>query len=348
MSTNYNDLKTKIIDLKDRCLADIQSAVSLESLEEIRVLYLGRKGKIADFMTLLKDLSLEEKRVMGPLLNDLKVTIETFFFEHKHHLEAETFKQKEACYQDFDVTAYTPGLLKGSLHPLTLATEEIQNIFRSMGYKVATGPEVETDFFNFEALNIPKNHPARDMQDTFWTSIPDTVLRTHTSPVQIREMRKGKLPLALIVPGRVYRQEATDASHDYMFHQVEGLYINKKTSMAELIGTVKNFLKAFFKQEDLQVRLRPSYFPFVEPGIEIDMSCPFCKTGCSTCKQSTWIEIMGAGLVHPNVLRHGNIDPEIYSGFAFGFGLTRLVLLKYKIPDIRLIHGNHKEFLKQF
>lgn len=346
--SNKNHVTEPLETLKNSCINALTSSLSLESLEEVRIEYLGRKGKIADSMALLKNISVEEKRVQGPLLNNLKEEAEACYYQQKNYLETKKLEEKEALFKDFDVTACTPGQLKGSLHPHTLATERIKEIFTSMGYKIATGPEVETEFFNFEALNIPKNHPARDMQDTFWTEIPDTVLRTHTSPVEIHEMQKGNLPLAIIATGRVYRQEATDASHDYMFHQVEGLFIDKNVSMANLIGTIKEFLKAFFEQEDLKIRLRPSYFPFVEPGIEIDMSCPFCKTGCSTCKRSTWIEIMGAGLTHPNVLHHGNIDPKIYSGFAFGFGLTRLALLKYKINDIRLMHSNHREFLKQF
>ena len=346
--SNKNQTIDTLNTLKKTCIDALRNSNSLELLEEVRIEYLGRKGKIADVMTLLKDLSVEEKRTQGPLLNSLKQEAEAAYYEQKNYLETKKLEEKEALFKDFDTTAYLPEQLTGSLHPHTLATQRVQEIFKSMGYKIATGPEVETDFFNFEALNIPKNHPARDMQDTFWTEIPDLVLRTHTSNVQIHEMRKGKLPLAVIMPGRVFRQEATDASHDYMFHQVEGLFIDKNVSMSHLIGTVKAFLQAFFEQENLKIRLRPSYFPFVEPGIEIDMSCPFCTSGCSTCKRSTWIEIMGAGLVHPNVLKHGNIDSTIYSGFAFGFGLTRLTCLKYKINDIRLMHSSQKEFLKQF
>ena len=210
------------------------------------------------------------------------------------------------------------------------------------------GPEIETDYYNFEALNIPQNHPARDMQDTFWIDVPGLVMRTHTSNVQVRTMELHNPPFAIIAHGRTFRNEATDASHDCMFRQLEGLVVSEDASIAQLIATMQLFLRSYFKKESIKVRCRPSYFPFVEPGIEIDMSCPFCSSGCSTCKHSTWIEVVGAGLVHPHVLKAGGIDAQKYAGFAFGFGLTRLVMIKYGIKDIRLLHNPQIEFLKQF
>lgn len=215
-----------------------------------------------------------------------------------------------------------------------------------MGFAVADGPELETEFFNFTALNIPDNHPAREESDTFWID-NEHLLRTQTSTVQIKTMMSQKPPIAIIAPGRTMRNEATDASHDFMFMQFEGLYIGEDVSIANLLATLKSFLTQFFGS-DVKLRVRPGYFPFVEPGLEIDASCPFCKKGCSVCKKTKWIELMGAGLVHPNVLKHCKLDPEKYSGFAFGFGLTRLVMLKYQIPDIRLLHSGNIKFLKQF
>lgn len=342
------ELEKKIKNIQQSCLEAIEKSRSLETLEAARVEFLGRKGKIANLMPLLKDLTVEEKRIFGPKLNALKQETESAYENKKSQFEKEILSQKEDEQKYFDVTASVPQKNFGSLHPHTLTTQEIEDIFTSMGYHVADGPEVETDYFNFEALNIPKGHPARDMFDTFWIDIPGLLLRTHTSPVQIREMKKKKAPLAIIVPGRVYRYEATDASHDFMFHQVEGLLIGENISLAHLIETMKEFLRTFFKKDTINVRIRPGYFPFVEPGIEFDMSCPFCTKGCSVCKHTQWIEIVGAGLVHPTVLKHGGIDPQTYSGFAFGFGLTRLCMLKYGINDIRLLHGNNVQFLKQF
>ena len=218
-----------------------------------------------------------------------------------------------------------------------------------MGYDIADGPEVETDFYNFQALNIPADHPARDMHDTFWLTTPSLLLRTHTSPVQIRAMEHKPLPLAIFAPGRTFRNEATDASHLFMFTQGEGLVIDKNISIANLLATARAFLQAFFEKEDLHIRARPGYFPFVEPGIEIDASCPFCSgKGCSPCKKTGWIELLGAGLVHPNVLKAGGIDPQEYSGFAFGFGIERLAMIKYGINDVRLFHSSKLPFLRQF
>lgn len=217
-----------------------------------------------------------------------------------------------------------------------------------MGFEIIDGPELEEDFYNFEALNIPPDHPARDMQDTFWLTLPGRLMRTHTSSVEIHAMLKKKPPLAIVVPGRAYRNEATDASHDFQFMQLEGLLVDKNVSLSNLLATMKSFLQTFFERKDLTLRIRPGYFPFVEPGIEIDMSCPFCTQGCAVCKRTRWIEVAPAGLTHPAVLKACSIDPTEYSGFAFGMGLTRLVMLKYGITDIRLLHSNKVEFLQQF
>lgn len=342
-----SNLQSEIIVLEKSFKKAVEPINSLEELEALRITYLGRKGKVAGLMPLLKKLSLEDKRELGPLVNNLKKITETLYQEKKEYLFDKSLELKEESFKDFDVTAYIPNQPQGSLHLYTQATQEIVSLFASMGYSVEEGPEAETEYNNFEALNIPGDHPARDMQDTFWTKIPELLLRTHTSPVQIRTMKKQKPPLKIIVPGRVYRNESTDASHDFQFHQFEGMVIDKNISLANMIATMKLFLETFFKKE-LKVRARPGYFPFVEPGIEIDMSCPFCKDGCSTCKKTQWIEMVGAGLIHPNVLKAGGIDPEIYTGFAFGFGLTRLIMIKYGINDIRFLHNSNVEFLKQF
>ncbi len=326
----------------------IEACSSLEALEAFRIEFLGRKGKIADLMPKLASLSLEDKRAAGPAMNELKATVECLFESKKQALVDAALTAQEEQHKDFDVTAYNRRPLEGSLHPYTQVTQEITAFFRSLGFQVADGPEVESEYYNFEALNVPANHPARDMQDTFWLTIPSLVMRTQTSNVQIHSMETHKPPIAVISMGRTYRQEATDASHDYMFQQLEGVFIDKKVSLSHLIGTMKLFLQTFLGDKHLKLRLRPGYFPFVEPGLEFDASCPFCTTGCATCKHSRWIEMGGSGLIHPNVLKAGGIDPNTYQGFAFGLGLTRLVMLKYGISDIRLLHNCQVEFLKQF
>jgi phenylalanyl-tRNA synthetase alpha chain len=319
-----------------------------QELEQLRIEFLGRKGKLNELTTLLKELPLEEKRIAGPRINAIKQEI-TSALEAKEKELAE-IKQIQANLRQstFDVTSYKPGTLQGSLHPYTYVIQDIENVFMSMGFLIAQGPEVETDFINFEALNIPADHPARDMHDTFWLNTPNLLLRTHTSTVQIHSMTNQKPPIAIAAPGRVYRHEATDASHDFMFLQCECAFIDKNVSMANLLATTKQFLQGLFKREKMDIRVKPSFFPFVEPGIQFDMTCPFCTNGCSVCKKTRWIEIGGAGLIHPHVLKTCGIDTEEYSGFAFGFGLTRLVMLKYGIPDIRLLHNPKIEFLKQF
>jgi phenylalanyl-tRNA synthetase alpha chain len=338
----------KLNQLKKEFETQLSAATTIPLLEAVRIDFLGRKGKISHLMESLKKLPLDEKKVAGPLYNDFKQYAEQAYNEkHKLLLDAQ-IAQEIAQASQFDVTAYKPNRVFGSLHPLTLVSQRLEDIFISMGFSVLRGPEVETDYHNFEALNIPKDHPAREMFDTFWIDVPNLLLRTHTSPVQIHALLSGKLPLAIIAPGRCYRHEATDASHDFMFMQLEGMVVDTDISMSNLLATLKTMFNAFFDKQSLNMRVRPSYFPFVEPGIEADIQCPFCTNGCSVCKQSGWIEMGGAGLIHPNVLRNCGIDADAYSGFAFGFGLTRLTMLLYGINDIRLLHSGKIEFLEQF
>jgi phenylalanyl-tRNA synthetase alpha chain len=319
------------------------------TLEAVRVEFLGRTGKVADLMAQFKDFSLEQKRLYGPSLNELKMSLQNAWHEHKKKLDEQITTQNAQKYANFDVTTSTYNPVRGSQHIYSQLIAQLEDIFSSMGYELVSGAEVATDFYNFEALNIPKDHPARDMQDTFWIADhPHLLLRTHTSSVQVQAMQTRKPPLALFAAGRVYRNEATDASHDFMFYQGEFLLVDKNISLSHLLATTKMFLQTFFEKKDLQIQVRPSYFPFVEPGIEIHASCPFCTSGCSTCKKTGWIELLGAGLIHPHVLRAAHIDPTIYTGFACGFGLTRLAMIKYGIPDIRLLQSNKIAFLEQY
>lgn len=344
-----NKLLFQIQEQKEQFASALSEVINLEKLEEIRTSFLGRKGSITNLITLLKDLSIEEKKIYGPQLNNLKHEAQESYLKKQAEIVEEHTRKKLEKERFFDVTASFLQPLKGSLHPYTLIIQDLEDIFITMGFEIADGPEVETDYYNFSALNIAKDHPARDMHDTFWLqNIQDLLLRTHTSTVQIHAMEHKKLPLAVFAPGRVYRNEATDASHDFMFMQGECLYIDKNVSMAHLLSTAQTFLKAIFQKEDLSIRVRPGYFPFVEPGVEIDAQCPFCKKGCSICKHTTWIELLGAGLVHPNVLKAGGIDTSIYRGFAFGFGISRIAMIKYGITDVRLFHSNKIEFLNQF
>lgn len=334
--------------IKDSFTQDLESRSSLSELEQLRVAYIGRQGIIQDVMSRLKNLSAEEKRIVGPHVNQLRDFIQESLTKKQTSLKEQELQKKLAQEQNFDVTAYKPLTKRGTLHLYTQLTEKLENIFISMGYQVATGPEVETNYYNFSALNIPDNHPARELHDTFWLTIPDMLLRTHTSTVQIHTMEQQQPPIAVVAPGRCYRNEATDATHDFMFTQLECMLIDKNITISHLLATAKTFLQEVFEKKDLAIRVRPGYFPFVEPGLEIDASCPFCHSGCSACKKTRWIELLGAGLIHPNVLKCGGIDPNTYSGFAFGMGLERLAMLKYGIQDIRLFHSSKIEFLNQF
>lgn len=343
-----NSIENKLQDLLAAFASKLASVQNLNELEQVRVDFLGRTGQISEYLKTIKDFSSEDKKKWGAKFNQLKLSTEQDFQARFTQLQQVLLSQAEMMQNSFDVTSYLPNQQFGSLHPCTLIMQKVENVFISMGYQIADGPELETDFYNFEALNIAPNHPARDMQDTFWVNLPGQLMRTQTSNVQIHTMQNQQPPIAILAPGRVYRSEATDASHDFVFKQFEGLLVGKDISMANLLATMQACLQAIFAKDQLNVRMRPGYFPFVEPGVEIDMQCPFCEAGCSVCKRTRWIELCGAGLVHPNVLKAAGIDSEIYSGFAFGFGLTRLVMLSYGIKDIRLLHSGKIGFLNQF
>lgn len=341
------DIQSEIAKQKNALKKALEAVKNEQELEQVRIDFLGRSGHISALMKQLKSLKVDQKREFGPKLNVFKATAEQAYNETKQALFKATLRKQQEQHRFFDVTAYTPDQQFGSLHIYTHIIDHLENIFSSMGYAIVDGPELETDYYNFEALNIPSDHPARDHHDTFWVS-DSLLLRTHTSPVQIRSIEKSDIPIAVFAPGRVYRNEALDASHEFNFMQGECLYIDKKVSLSNLLATAQAFLQAFFEKDDLKIRVRPGFFPFVEPGLEIDASCPFCSNGCSTCKKTGWIELLGAGLVHPNVLKCCEIDPEKYSGFAFGFGIERLAMIKYGIDDIRLFHSSKVEFLDQF
>lgn len=341
-------MKHEIKKIRETFEELLSKVKTLQELEALRVATIGRQGTIAELMKILGSMSLEEKRELGPQLNSLKADIGQQLLIKETALKAVAEQQRYQELKSFDVTLYRKSALAGSLHPYSHVVQELEDIFMSMGYQIADGPELETDFYNFEALNIPKDHPARDMQDTFWLNVPGLLLRTQTSNVQIHTMEQQKPPLAIFAPGRVFRNEATDATHEFMFMQGECMFIDTHVSVGNLLATAQAFLKAFFNKEDLTIRVRPGYFPFVEPGLEIDASCPFCSNGCSICKHTRLIELLGAGLIHPNVLRAGNINPEQYTGFAFGFGIDRLAMIKYGINDVRLFRSTKPAFLEQF
>lgn len=342
------DLKEKIETIQSEFIEKIEKVADFGLLDSVRVEFVGKQGKVTTLFKNIKSLSIEEKKDIVPLLNALKSDIENKLKKHKGLLVEKEAQAAQLKERNCDLTAYKTDILKGHLHPYTQFSREIENIFISMGFDLAQGPFVESDYHNFTALNIPQDHPARDMHDTFWLNKKNFLLRTHTSTVQVRTMEKKKPPIAVGVPGFAFRHEEVDASHDTMFAQCEGLVIDKNITLSHLFGTAQTFLKLLFKTDKLDIRIRPGFFPFVEPGVEIDMRCPFCKSGCSVCKKSTWLEVFPGGLVHPNVLRAGGIDPEKYSGFAFGFGLTRLAMLKYRINDIRLLLSGKLKFLEQF
>jgi phenylalanyl-tRNA synthetase alpha chain len=336
----------KLEEVRKKAELEINNANSLQLLEEIRIKYLGRKSEITSILKGLGSLPAEQRPLVGKVSNEVKAQIDQYLSERNEDLSDEIFETIDVS-EKIDITE--PGIKKaiGHLHPITQICMEIEDIFTSMGFTVATGPEVELDYYNFEALNIPPDHPARDMQDTIWTT-DGTLLRTHTSPVQIRTMEKLKPPIRVVAPGRVFRYEETDASHEHTFYQIEGLMVDQDISVSNLIAVMKTMLNAVFGHE-VKVRLRPGFFPFVEPGFELDIDCQICGgKGCPVCKNSGWVEFLGCGLVHPNVLRMGGIDPERYSGFAFGMGLDRLVMTRYGIDDIRLFHSGDLRFLEQF
>lgn len=341
-------INDEIKKIEHACEQQLAIANNEELLEQFRIEFLGRQGKVALLMEQLKTLSLEDKKHAGPALNQLKRSLQEAYDAKKHSLQEQLLKAQQDKQKNFDVTAYRYQPLQGHLHIYTHIINQIQDIFISMGYDIVDGPEVETDYYNFEALNIPQDHPARDSHDTFWLNEPGKLLRTHTSSVQARLMKARGAPVALCAPGRVYRNEATDASHDFQFTQVEWLFVDKQVSMANHIATARAFLRQLFGRDDLKIRVRPGFFPFVEPGVEIDLACPFCTHGCSVCKKTTWIELLGSGMIHPHVLRNCGIDPDMYSGFAAGMGIERLAMVRYGINDIRLFHGSVLSFIDQF
>ena len=345
-------MKTDIEKLRAEAVLDLEKVESLESLEEIELKYFSRKdGLLNGILKQLKDLSPAEKKGSGELANKVKQELEEIIEKKKFELERK--KVEESLAKDFiDVTL--PGIRseQGSLNPMSIIQNELEDVFKSLGFMILDGPELESDCYNFESLNIPEHHPARDTQDTFYINQKagdeKLLLRTHTSPVQVRAMQKYGAPLRAVVPGRVFRYESVDASHDNTFYQLEGIMIDEDLSITNLIAVMKTLLKGIFKK-DVKVRLRPGFFPFVEPGFELDINCLICGgAGCSVCKQTGWVELLPCGMVHPNVLRAGGIDPEKYSGFAFGLGLSRLVMMKYGIDDIRLLSSGDLRFLRQF
>jgi phenylalanyl-tRNA synthetase alpha chain len=331
--------------LVEQALADVDSSASLAALDEVRVRLLGKKGLLTEQLKGLGRLSATERPAAGQRINDAKASIQAALEMHRIRLEQAAL-EKDLARGTIDVTLPGRGQEPGTVHPITRTRLRIERIFAQAGFQVASGPEVEDDFHNFEALNIPKNHPARAMQDTFY--FPDgRLLRTHTSPVQIRSMRAQRPPLSVIAPGRVYRSDS-DMTHTPMFHQVEGIAVGESISFANLKAMLHTFVERFFEQP-LGMRLRPSYFPFTEPSAEVDIECVFCHgEGCRVCKQTGWLEILGCGMIHPNVLAAAGIDSEHWQGYAFGMGIERLAMLRYGVDDLRLFFENDLQFLKQF
>ncbi len=339
-------LEGQLEELRRATLAAFAGATSIEDLEEARVAALGRKGTLAQITKEFGKLPPEERARLGKLLNSVKQDLESAYEQKKRRFEQADLEER-LSREWIDVTLPAPGVRPGSLHPVTQLQQEIEDLFTSLGFAVLEGPEVETEEHNFDALNIPPTHPARDMQDTFWLS-NGHLLRTHTSPVQVRGMRQFGAPLRMIAPGRAFRNEEVDASHEHTFYQLEGMMVDREVSVANLIYFMKTLLSSIFKR-DVTVRLRPGYFPFVEPGFELDIQCLICGgPGCAVCKYSGWVELLPCGLVHPNVLRMSGIDPEEWGGFAFGLGLTRLAMMRYGIDDIRQLQGGDLRFLTQF
>lgn len=340
-------MEQQLKQLEQEALAKVEAASNLKELNEVRVAYLGKKGPITDLLKGMGKLSPEERPKMGALVNKVREHVTEQLEVKVAELEEQAvLEQLEK--ESIDVTLPGRPVRAGNRHPLTRVVEEIEDLFISMGYEVAEGPEVEKDYYNFEALNLPKGHPARDMQDTFYIT-EETLLRTHTSPVQARTMldKKGE-PLRIICPGKVFRRDSDDATHSHQFMQIEGLVVGENIRMSDLKGTLDKMAKKMFGS-DREIRLRPSFFPFTEPSVEMDISCFKCGgSGCNVCKQTGWIEILGAGMVHPNVLEMGGYDSKKYSGFAFGMGVERIAMLKYGVEDIRHFYTNDNRFISQF
>ena len=327
-------------------LESINAADNLDLLDQVRVNYLGKKGELTSLLKTLGQLPADERKAAGQDINNAKREVQKVLDQRKETLAKEKLNARLAG-ETIDVTLPGRGQNVGGLHPVSRTMERIEDLFSRLGFTVEQGPEIEDDFHNFEALNIPSHHPARAMHDTFYFDA-NTLLRTHTSPVQVRHMESNKPPLRIIAPGRVYRCDS-DLTHTPMFHQVEGLLVDENVSFADLMGTLADFLKQFFENEDLKTRFRPSYFPFTEPSSEVDIQCVMCEgEGCRVCGQTGWLEVLGCGIVHPKVFESAGIDTEIYTGYAFGMGVERLAMLRYGVNDLRLFFENDLKFLQQF
>ena len=339
-------MKEKLQKIREHAMAEIENSDGLAKLNDVRVSILGKKGELTAVLKGMKDVAPEDRPKVGQWVNETREAIEAKLEETKKKLEAAELEHRLE-HEVIDVTLPAKKNRVGHTHPNTMVLEEVERIFTGMGYEVVEGPEVEYDYYNFEALNIPANHPAKDEQDTFYIN-DKILLRTQTSSVQVHEMEKGKLPIRMIAPGRVFRSDEVDATHSPSFHQIEGLVIDKNVTFADLKGTLAEFAKQLFGEET-KVKFRPHHFPFTEPSAEMDVTCFKCGgKGCRFCKGEGWIEILGCGMVHPHVLEMSNIDPDEYVGFAFGVGLERIALLKYEIDDMRLLYENDKRFLEQF
>ncbi len=339
-------MQEKLKKIREEAMAQIDHAEVLDRLNDVRVSFLGKKGELTQLLKSMKNLAPEERPAFGQMVNETRAQIETHLEKAMKVLEEKALEQQLKA-EEIDVTLPAKKNPVGHRHPNTIAREEVERIFIGMGYEVVEGPEIEYDLYNFEKLNIPANHPAKDEQDTFYIN-KDIVLRTQTSPVQARVMEQGKLPIRMICPGRVFRSDEVDATHSPSFHQIEGLVVDKNITFADLKGTLEQFAKEMFG-ENTRTKFRPHHFPFTEPSAEVDVSCFKCGgKGCRFCKGSGWIEILGCGMVHPHVFEMCGIDPKEYTGFAFGVGLERIALLKYEIDDMRLLYENDTRFLKQF
>lgn len=338
-------MEERIKQLREKAIQKLGSLVSTKDLENMRVEYLGKKGEVVTLLKSLKDVEAEKRKAFGQKANELRDYIENQISQKKDELRKKEYESKEKNAKVIDLTIPVDENI-GSLHPITIVQKELENIFSSMGFTVEDGNEVETEYNNFEAVNVPKYHPARDMQDTFWLE-NGQLLKTQTSAAQNKIMKKYGAPLKAIFPGRCFRNEELDASHENTFFQMEGMMIDKDVSISNLIYFMKAILSEIFKKE-VDVRLRPGFFPFVEPGFELDIKCPYCDgIGCKVCKHGGWIELCPCGMIHPNVLKMGGIDPEEYSGFAFGLGLSRLAMMKFEIDDLRHLNSGDLRVLKQ-
>ncbi len=339
-------MELKLKALEEKAKLEIRESDSTDTLEKARIHYLGKKGELTKILRGMGSLSAEERPLVGKIANSIRENIEKELDKAKETIKNKELEKKLQS-ETIDVTMPGKEIKVGRRHPLTQAMDDLKNIFMSMGFKVAEGPEVETVYYNFDALNAPKNHPSRDMSDTFYIN-ENMILRTQTSPVQVRVMEKTQPPIRIVSLGRCFRNDTPDATHSPMFHQIEGLVVDKGITMGDLKGTLEIFAKNFFGSET-QIKFRPHHFPFTEPSAEVDVTCFKCGgKGCGVCKGTGWMEVLGAGMVHPNVLKNGGIDPEIYSGFAFGMGIDRLTMQKYGIDDIRLLFENDMRFINQF